>query len=132
MRHLSASEAHRHLGLVSFFQKLGQVSKLDSVVPDIGSRTKFDLFDRRLFLFFLRLLTFLALVENLLAVIQDSAYRRLRVRRNLDQVEACIIGLLLRLSKRNDTRLLTLLINQSYRVRSYLIIDPNLLLFSDV
>ena len=119
MRHLSASKAHRHLGLVSFFQKPGQVSKLDSVVPHIGSRTKFDLFDRRLFLSFLRLLTFLALVENLLAVIQDSAYRRLRVRRNLDQVEACIIGLLLRLSKRNDTRLLTLLINQSYRVRSY-------------
>ncbi len=47
------------------------------------------------------------------AVIHDTADGRVRVRRNLDQIETCRKGFLLSFSRGNDSYLATLLVDQS-------------------
>jgi hypothetical protein len=42
VRHLTAAETQRDLGLIAIFEELDEVTQLDIVVAIIGTRTEFD------------------------------------------------------------------------------------------
>ncbi len=79
MGHFPAAEPHGHLGLVTSFQKLGQLAHLDVVVAYVGTRSKLDLLDGDLLLLALGVVPALAFVVEKFTVVHDPAHRRIGI-----------------------------------------------------
>ena len=94
MRHLAAAEAHGDLHLVAFLEELDDLLHLGVIIVVVDVRTHLDLLD------LLRLLLLALLVGLLLrlvlvaADIEKLGDGRVRVGRNLDQVEPDFLRLL--------------------------------------
>src|SRR6476469_4680063 len=92
MAHLAATEADVDLDLVALFQEAAHVAQLDLVVALVGDGAELHFLDLDLLGLLLGLVGLLLLLELELAEIHDLADRRIRVRLDLDQVEAFFLG----------------------------------------
>ena len=84
--------------------------------PDFLQLAHADLFPRFLDLFFL--------LELELAVVQQLAYRRYRLRRDFDEVQAQVAGHLDGLERRDDALLLALVVYEPHFADTDLLVDP--------
>src|SRR6476469_6022504 len=100
MAHLTAAETDVDLDLVALFQEAAHVAQLDLVVALIGYRAELHFLDFDLLGLLLGEVRLLLQFEFELAEIHDPADRRIRVRLDLDQVEAFFLGLRKRLVAR--------------------------------
>src|SRR5690606_12281917 len=91
MGHLPAAEPQGYLGLVTLVEELDKVTKLDLIVPFFRPWTKLDFLDLNLLLILPRGGLLLLLLEDVLAVVHDTADRRFCVGGDFNQVE---LGLL--------------------------------------
>lgn len=89
MGHFAATETQGDFHLVAVFQELEHVAHFDFIVIAIGVRAELDFFDLDDLLFLTGLSFFLLSLVFELAVIHDLADGRVRVWRNLDEVEPC-------------------------------------------
>ena len=112
MGHLAAPEPQCDLDLVSVVEKAPQVSELDLIVPVVGARPELDFLDLSLLLLAARRLSLLALLKLELAVIHQSANRRIGVGGHLDHVEPPFLALRKRLFSRDDAELGPVLADQ--------------------
>src|SRR5438093_2952118 len=87
VRHFAAAETQRDLRLVAFAEKSDQVAKLDLVVAFIGPRPEFHFLDLDLLQLELCLVLLFCFAVLELAEIHDPAHRRLRRRRDFDQIK---------------------------------------------
>src|SRR5262249_45744936 len=78
--------------------------------------------------FLARLLRLLLLRVPVLAVVHDAAHRRIRGRRDLDQVELLLIGDPLRVERRHDAELPAVRVDDPDLARLALVVPPALLL----
>ncbi len=92
VRHFAAAEAQGNFDLVALFQKLEDVLHLDVIVMGVGVGPEFDLFHLDDFLLLSGFAFALLLFVLVFAKVHDLADRRVRVRRDLDQIEAGISG----------------------------------------
>ena len=89
--HFAATEPQGHLYLVAIFKKLEHVAHFDVVVVYIGVRAEFYFLDLNDLLFLARFgLAFLGFVFEL-PEIHDLANRRVRIGRDLDQIQPGIV-----------------------------------------
>ena len=87
VHHLAAAKPERDLRLVAVGQEFDQVPQLDLVVALFGARPELDLLDLNLLLLATRLLRLLVLLEHELAVVHDSADRRLGTRGHFHEIQ---------------------------------------------
>ena len=102
MGHFAAAEANGDLDLVAVVEETPGTTQLDLVVVDIDARAHLDFLDVDGLLFFARLGGLLLLLVLELAVVEDLAYRRVGVRRYLDQIEADVVSHHLGFLRRDD------------------------------
>src|SRR5437773_4869146 len=106
MRHLAATKTQRNLCLVTFTEKSDQVAELDLVIALVGPGPEFHFLDLDLLQLELRFVLLLGFAVLELAEIHDSAYRRLRRRRNLDQIKLRRFGSRYGVRSADDSELL--------------------------
>lgn len=114
MAELPAAEPDADFDLIACFEELGNVFRLDFEVVDIDHRGKSHFFDLGRFLVLAGFFLLLALFESILAIVHDTAYRRISFRGNIDQV---IPGFFCHSESdidRNDADLIAVFIDQSY------------------
>ena len=114
MAHLPAPKPEGYLGLVPVRQESLQIAKLRLVIGFFRPGTKLDLLDLYVRLFLPGRGAPLVLLKEVLAEIHQPAYRRLSIRRDLDEVESSRVGGAQRLGTLNDTDLLTTLRNETH------------------
>src|SRR5690606_31417113 len=129
--HLAAPEAQRDLRLVALTQEAHQVAKLDLVISLIRAGPEFDLFDLRLLLLLAGGLSLLVLLEHELAVVHDPAYRGVRVRCDLDEVQTRVFGGRKSLLNAHDADLLAVGTDYTNPGRSDLLIAPDAFTLGD-
>ena len=111
--HLATAEADRDLDLVAFLKEPAEIAQLDRVIADIRRRTELQLLDFLLFLLLLGRMRLLLRIELELAEIHDSADRRVTVRLDFDQIQACLLGHGQSLVARQNADLLSLCSNDA-------------------
>lgn len=92
VRHLASPESQRHLDLVAILKKPEHVAHLDIIVVHIGVGPELDLFDLDDLLLLAGLGLFLLGLVFELTEIHDLDDRRVRIRRNLDQIQPGLLG----------------------------------------
>src|SRR5258708_31359767 len=92
VRQLAAAEAHGDLHLIAFADETDHAAHLDVVIVLIDAGAQLDLLDLDDLLLLARLVLLFLLLVFVLAVIEDLADRRIGARRDLDEVEAGLIG----------------------------------------
>src|SRR5262245_21406866 len=106
MRHLAAAEEYRRFHLVAVGEKALDVLLLELVVVLVDLRAVLDLLDLDDLLVLLGLARALLLLVLIAPEVHDPADRRVRRRRDLDQVEPLLLGNHERLLRRHDAELL--------------------------
>jgi hypothetical protein len=96
---------------------------------DIDAGTHLDLFDFLGFLVFPRSVGFFLLLVLELTVIENLAYGRFRVRRDLDKIKPSLIREIPRLADCYDTVVFTISSDQAYLFDTDLIVDARPFLF---
>src|SRR5436190_6295239 len=124
MGRLAGPEHDRHLHLGALVQEALDVPLLGVVVvnPDLGP--ELDLLDVDLRLVLPRELRLLLLLVAVLPVIHHARHRRIGLRRDLDQVEALVEGVLHGLARGLNTELRAVLVDQPYLGSTDVIVDP--------
>src|SRR5262245_51898842 len=92
VRHFATAEAQRHLDLVAFTEEANHRAHLHVVVVIVDHRTEFDFLDFDDLLLLARFRLLLLFLKFVLAKIKQLADWRLGIRRNLDEVEACLLS----------------------------------------
>src|SRR5688572_13976266 len=92
MGHLAAAEAHGQLDLVALLEEAAHGLHLGVVIVLVDAGAELDLLDLDRLLLLARFGLLLLLEEAEAPVIEDLAYRRDRVRRDLDEIEAGLLG----------------------------------------
>src|SRR5439155_11166881 len=105
VRHFAAAEQDRRLHLVAVLEEAFDVLLLELVVVLVDLRPEFDFFDENHLLVPPGLTRALLLLVLILPEIHDAADRRVRRRRDLDQVEPLLLGDRERLRRRHDAEL---------------------------
>ena len=123
MGHLPAAESDRDLDAVAVGDELLRVFELRIEIPDVDARRHPNLFDLHHVLVFSGLFFPLALLEPELAVVHQLAHGGIGLRRNLDQVQALLIGDLQGLRRRHDAELLALGTDQANLLVSDLLVQ---------
>src|SRR5688572_106868 len=85
--HLPAAEPHGYLGLVTVGQEPDQITQLDLVIRRLRARPEFHFLELDLFLFPLRRVSLLVLLEQELSEVHDPADGRLGGRRNFNEIQ---------------------------------------------
>src|SRR5690606_5602264 len=129
--HLPAPKTQRDLRLVAMTEEANQVTELDLVVTLLGAGPKLDLFDLRLLLLLAGGLGLLVLLEHELAVVHDSAYRGIRVRRDLHEVQTQLFGGRKSLLNRHDADLFPVGTDHTNPRRIDLLIAPDAFTLGD-
>ncbi len=111
MQHLAPLESYLRLDLPAVPQKLLGVPLLELIIMLRRIRSELDGLQDNLGLFLLGFFRPLALFILELAIIHDSADRRIRVGRHLYQIQPYRFGTFQTFSGRNDTELLIVFIN---------------------
>ena len=112
MRHLAAAEAQGDLHLVAFLEEALHGPHLDVVIVVVDAGAKLDFLDLDGLLLLARFGLLLLLVEAEFAVVEDLADGRRRVRRDLDQIEARLLGGMKGIEEGHDAAILAGLIDQ--------------------
>src|SRR5262249_33743310 len=126
MGDLAAAEHYRNLDLVATFEELADDARLEIDVMDADLRLEAHFAQYDLLLVLVRLSLFLRLLVLELAVIKDAADRGVRVRRDLDEIEACVARHFERLLDGDDADLLPLVIDDQDFADADTIIDAEL------
>ncbi|CFX16749.1 protein of unknown function [Candidatus Filomicrobium marinum] len=113
VRHFATTEAQGNLHLIAVVEETFDGPHLDVVVVLINRRTHLDLLDLDGLLLFACFGGFFLLLELELAVVHDLADRRLSIRRNLNEIQAGVIGAILRLEAVYHPDIFSVLINQT-------------------
>ena len=113
MSHLAAAEAQASLHLVAAVQKFHSLIFLGLVIVLIHGNGELDFLDgdNLLLLAGCALALFLLVQET--AVVLNAANRRLRVRRNFDQIQPALAGDLQRLKWRQNAELFTVFVDDA-------------------
>src|SRR5690606_26964847 len=90
--HFTTAEAQCDLDLVTIFQEALDVAKLDLIVALVRCGTKLDFLDLDDFLLQAGVMLALLLLVPELAVIHQTAHRRLRGGSNFDQIDVVLLG----------------------------------------
>ena len=112
MAHFAAAEADGGLHLVAVLQEAHDVVLLEFEIVLVDARPELHLFDDDDLLLLFRLALLFLLLKNVLPVIHDLADRRIRRRRDLDEIEVLFPGKVLRLRQRHDSDLLAFVVDQ--------------------
>ena len=112
VRHFAATEAERQLDLVALFEEALDGLHLDLVIVVIDGGAHLDLFDLDDLLVLASLVGLLLGLIFEAAEIKDLADRRLGIRRDLDEVEACFLGSSQRILNRGDANILAVFTDQ--------------------
>src|SRR3954463_10116389 len=112
MGRLATAEHDRHLDLRALIQEPLYVPLLGVVVVDADLRTELDLLDVDLALMLPSLLSLLLLLVPVLAVVHDLRDRRIRLGRDLDEVEVLPVGVLAGLVGGLDTELRAVVVDE--------------------
>ena len=112
MGHLTAAEADRDFDAVAVGDELLGVLELRVEVTDINTGRHPDLLDLHHVLILPGFLFLLALLEAELSVVHQLAHRRHSLGRDLDQIQALLVGDFQRLCGGHDTELLALRADQ--------------------
>ena len=123
MCHLASAETNRYLNFVTLLKELPRSSDLRIEIVRIDVRGHADLLDLHDMLLPAGFLLAAGLLITILSVINDLAYRRMRRRRNLDQVDTVFLRLLIGFTRRHDAELLTFRSDQPDFLVAYLFID---------
>ena len=126
MRHFSALKAQTHPDLVSLFEKLDCALSLGIKVMLVDTAGELYLLDLHGLLLFLLLLFSLVLLIAELAVIHGTAYRRLRLRSDADQVYSAVVSIILRLAEAFDTELIAVFVKKTDFLRVDIVVDKKL------
>ncbi len=86
MRHFTTTETQSNLGLVAVIQKLSEITQLNVVIAFVSAGTEFNFLYQNHFLFQLGFVGFFLFLVFEFTVIHQTANRRLRSWRNLDQI----------------------------------------------
>src|SRR6185436_18470230 len=89
VHHFTATEPQGYLGLVTLGQEADEITHLDLVITLSRTGTKLHFLDLDLLLLALRRMGLLVGLEEELAVVHDAHDRRLRRRRDFDEIEPC-------------------------------------------
>ena len=114
MAHLAPAEHDRDLDLVALAQEAYDMALLGGVVVGIDLRAELDLLDRDRALVLARQLLLLLLVVAVLAVVHHPADGRIRVRRDLDEIEVLRPRILQGLVARLDADLRSVVVDQPH------------------
>src|SRR5690554_7722471 len=123
MGHFPAAESQGYLGFVTLAEELDKVAKLDLIVPFFRPWTKLDFLDLNLFLILPGGSLLLLLLEDMLAVVHDSAYRRICIGGDFNQVEPSLLGVGQHFLNGDDTDLFTIVANQANFTRRDVLVD---------
>src|SRR5215813_11272008 len=131
VRHLAPFEADGDFGLVTLLEEATHVLELEIevVLLGLGPHLHFLDLDRRLLL--ARLLEPPGLRVLVLAEVHDAAHGRLRLRRDLHEVELLVARRLERLRRRHDSELFALRAHHADLAGADTFVDTNLLCFAD-
>src|SRR5690625_3175623 len=124
MCHFPSSETQGNFRLVAVFEKTPQIAKLDLIVAFVGTRPEFYFLNLDLLLLFPSGLLFFAQLEPVLAVIHDSANRRLRVSVELHQIQSDGLSALERFLNGHNAHLLAVLVNKPHFRYPYGPVEP--------
>jgi hypothetical protein len=119
----TAAEHDRHLDLVLLVEEALDVTLLRLVVVVGDLRAQLDLADVDLLLVLARLLGLLLLLVLVLRVVEQAAYGRPRVRRDLDEVEVGLAGDPPRLVGVDDADLLAVGADQAHLRNADALVD---------
>ena len=117
--------------LVALLEELDGMFELEVVIMVIRLRTETDFLDLLLLLVSLRLFLFLLLRVEELLVINNTADRRIRCSRNLDEVEVLLISHLHSLLKRVDALLYIVAYKAHLLNPTYLVVNTMRVLFDN-
>jgi len=112
-RHLATAEENRCLNLVALGQEAQHMIPLRLVIVVVHIDTELDLFYGDRLLMLLGFPLFLLHLVEILPVIHDAAYGRLRGGRNLNQVQILFAGFPDRFERRHDAELIAFVINHA-------------------
>ena len=124
MCHLSASKAQGDLYLVAVVEELEDVAHLDVIVVVIRVWPELHFFDFNDLLLLTRLSFFLLSLVLELAVVHNLTDRRVRVWRNLDQIQASLFGHFHRAGGCHNTYIFAFCANQADIFRRNPFVDP--------
>ena len=131
MHHLAAAKLHGKLDLVALFQELHGSIDLNLAVMIVYLGAKANLLEGNDMLFLLAFFRLALLLVDPLSIIHNPADRRLGRRRDLDEIQARLVGPVLGLLDGDDADLLIVLINQPYGADADLLIDSKALFLAD-
>ena len=112
-RHLASAEENRCLNLVALTQKAQNVILLGLVIVVVHIDAELDLFYGDRLLVLLGFALFLFLLVEILPVIHDAAYGRLRGGRNLNQVQTLFAGFPDRFVRRHNPEHIAVIVNHA-------------------
>src|SRR5579864_7914841 len=124
MGRLPPPEHDRHLDLRALVEEALDVAFLGVVVVDSDLRPELDLLDVDLRLVLSRELRLLLELVAVLAVVHHLDHGRVRLPRDLDQVEALVVRVLLRVVRALDAELRTVRIDQPHARNTDVLVDP--------
>lgn len=128
MRHLTATELQLDPHLVTFRQEVFRVRDLDQVIMRIDADAEFHFLHLAAFLMLVGLLLVLLLDVLVLAVIDNLAHWRVRVRSHFHQVQPTLFGDANGLRSREDAKLmLTIFLDHTHLRRTDALIDAGLI-----
>ena len=118
-----ASEAHAKLHLIAVFQEFDSLIDLCVEIVRIDVERHLDLFELCLFLIAARFFLALCLLKAILSVVHDTAYRRVSLRGDEDEVEISLLCLSESVCGRHYSELFSFGADDSYFLLAYLIVD---------
>src|ERR1039457_1672314 len=124
MHELTATVTQGHLGLITLGQEANDATQFDLVVRLFRTGTKFDFLNLNLLLLALRRVRLLVLFEQEFSEIHDPYDRRLRHRRDFNQVQGLRGCHLQRFRARHDSCLTSIRCDHTHRWCGDLLIAP--------
>jgi hypothetical protein len=125
VRHLPAFKAQRGLYLVAFAQEPDCLVLLGLVIVLIHSHGEFHFLDHDDFLLFPGRAIALVLLVEKLAVILNAADRRLRGRRDLNQIQATLAGYFESFKGRQNSELFTVFVDDADFTRANSVVNAD-------
>src|SRR5690554_5436680 len=123
MSHFAAAESQGYLGFVTLIEELDKVAQLDLIVPFLRPWTKLDFLDLNDLLILPGSSLLFLLLEDVLAVIHDSANRRLCIGGDFNQVELGLLSGGHGFLNGHDTDLFIFSANQAHFPRRDVLVD---------
>ena len=123
--HLAPAKENGRLHFVAFIEKTQNVVLFRLVIVVVHIDAELDLFYGDRLLMLLGFALFFFLLVEILPVVHDAAYGRLRGGRNLNQIQILFAGLFDSFVRRHDAKLLPFVVNHADFARPDAIVDAD-------